>query len=54
MNWRQEYRANALLMGGYREDEVVSILMVEFDLDEFEMEDLPKHVSKLNSNWSLE
>lgn len=42
-------RATALLLGGYREDEVVSNLMVEFALDEFQMEDLPKLVRFLNT-----
>ena len=41
-------RATALLRGGYHEDEVVSNLMVEFDLDEFQREDLPKLVRYLN------
>ena len=42
-------RATALLLGGYREDEVVSNLMVEFALDELQMEDLPKLVRFLNT-----
>lgn len=42
-------RATALLRGGYREDEVVSNLMVEFTLDEFQREDLPKLVRYLNN-----
>lgn len=42
-------RATALLLGGYREDEVVSILIVEFTLDEFQIEDLPKLVKFLNT-----
>ena len=41
-------RATALLRGGFREDEVVSILMVEFTLDEFQIEDLPKLVMFIN------
>lgn len=41
-------RALALLRGGFREDEVVSNLMVEFTLDEFQMEDLPKLVKLIN------
>lgn len=41
-------RATALLNGGYREDEVVSNLAVEFTLDEFQLEDLPKLVSLIN------
>jgi len=42
-------RATALLLGGYREDEVVSNLMVEFTLDEFQIEDLPKLVRSINT-----
>jgi hypothetical protein len=42
-------RATALLLGGYREDEVVSNLMVEFTLDEFQIEDLPKLVRFINT-----
>lgn len=41
-------RATALLRGGFREDEVASILMVEFTLDEFQIEDLPKLVMFIN------
>lgn len=37
-------RAELLLLGGYRPDEVTSNLSVEFDLDEFQTEDLPKLV----------
>ena len=42
-------RATALLLGGYREDEVVSNLMVQFTLDEFQIEDLPKLVRFINN-----
>ena len=41
-------RATALLNGGYREDEVVSNLAVEFTFDEFQLEDLPKLVKHVN------
>lgn len=41
-------RAKALLSGGFYEDEVASILMVEFTLDEFQVEDLPKLVRFIN------
>ena len=41
-------RAIALLNGGYREDEVVSNLAVEFTFDEFQLEDLPKLISLIN------
>lgn len=41
-------RATALLRGGFHEDEVASILMVEFTLDEFQIEDLPKLVMFIN------
>ena len=41
-------RATVLLNGGFREDEVVSNLAVEFTFDEFQLEDLPKLVSLIN------
>jgi len=41
-------RALALLRGGFREDEVVANLEVEFTLDEFQIEDLPKLVKLVN------
>jgi hypothetical protein len=34
-------RAKALILGGFRQDEVVAILAVEFQFDEFQQEDLP-------------
>lgn len=34
-------RAKALIQGGFRQDEVVAILAVEFQFDEFQQEDLP-------------
>jgi len=45
-------RATALLDGGYREDEVVSNLAVEFTFDEFQLEDLPKLVKHVNQRRS--
>ena len=41
-------RATDLLNGGYRMHEVVTILCVEFTFDEFQVEDLPKLVQRLN------
>jgi len=41
-------RATALLGGGYFEHEVVSNLAVEFEMDEFQIEDLPRLVRTLN------
>lgn len=41
-------RATVLLNGGYLIHEVVTILCVEFTLDEFQVEDLPKLVRRLN------
>ena len=41
-------RATDLLNGGYLMHEVVTILCVEFTFDEFQVEDLPKLVRKLN------
>lgn len=41
-------RATDLLNGGYLMHEVVTILCVEFTLDEFQVEDLPKLVQRLN------
>jgi len=46
MNYKVRERAHALLRGGYYTDEVVSILAVEFDLDEFQIEDLAVFVPK--------
>lgn len=34
-------RAKSLILGGFRQDEVVDILAVEFQFDEFQQEDLP-------------
>ena len=34
-------RAKILILGGFRQDEVVDILAVEFQFDEFQQEDLP-------------
>ena len=34
-------RAKTLILGGFRQDEVVDILSVEFQFDEFQQEDLP-------------
>lgn len=42
-------RAKLLILGGYRQDEVVAILAVEYRLDEFQREDLPalvRHVDR--------
>jgi len=37
-----------LLMGGYRQDEVASIIALEYPrLDEFELEDLPYHIRRI-------
>ena len=41
-------RAIDLLNGGYFEHEVVSNLAIEFEMDEFQIEDLPKLVRNLN------
>jgi len=41
-------RAERLLLARYFQHEVVSILILEFpELDEFQIEDLPKHVARL-------
>ena len=41
-------RAELLLMGGYREDEVASNLLVEYpSLDEFQQEDIPRIVQQV-------
>jgi hypothetical protein len=42
-------RATDLLNGGYLMHEVVTILCVEFTLDEFQIEDLPKLVRSINT-----
>ncbi len=34
-------RGKGLILGGFRQDEVVDILAVEFQFDEFQQEDLP-------------
>ena len=34
-------RAKSLILAGYRQDEVVAILALEFQFDEFQREDLP-------------
>lgn len=34
-------RAKLLILAGYRQDEVVAILALEFQFDEFQQEDLP-------------
>lgn len=50
MNHEQEQRATSLLLGKYREDEVVSIIAIEFQItDEFVLEDLPIHVARINN-----
>ena len=41
-------RAVDLLNGGYLEHEVVSNLAIEFEMDEFQIEDLPKLVRNIN------
>tara|TARA_Y100000385_G_C12539090_1_gene402968 strand:+ start:180 stop:377 length:198 start_codon:yes stop_codon:yes gene_type:complete len=41
-------RAIDLLNGGYLEHEVVSNLAIEFEMDEFQIEDLPKLVRNIN------
>ncbi len=46
MHYKVRDRATALLRGGYYTDEVVCILAVEFDLDEFQAEDLTVLVPK--------
>ena len=49
MNHEQQQRATSLLLANYREDEVVSIITVEFQItDEFILEDLPHHVARIN------
>ena len=49
MNHEQQQRATSLLLAKYREDEVVSIITVEFQIiDEFILEDLPHHVARIN------
>jgi hypothetical protein len=53
INARLRQRAELLLMGGYREDEVVSNLLVEYpSLDEFQQEDLPKIVKQVGETLS--
>jgi hypothetical protein len=53
INARLRQRAELLLMGGYREDEVVSNLLVEYpSLDEFQQEDLPKIVKQVRETLS--
>lgn len=50
MNHEQEQRATSLLLGKYHEDEVVSIIAIEFQItDEFVLEDLPIHVARINN-----
>ena len=48
INARLRQRAELLLMGGYREDEVTSNLLVEYpSLDEFQQEDIPRIVQQV-------
>ena len=48
MSHEIEERILRLLMGGYRQDEVTSIIQVEYPvLDEFDLEDLPHHVRRI-------
>lgn len=46
-----EDRAGALLRGGYRMDEILSILITEVanlkDINEFDLEDVPFHVERI-------
>lgn len=46
MHYKIHDRAITLLRGGYYTHEVISILAVEFDLDEFQTEDLAVFVPK--------
>lgn len=48
-------RTKNLLLGGYRPDEVESILKVEFTsyLDEFQLEDLPKLVKSAHRQFEI-
>ena len=49
MDHVQQQRITALLLGGFREDEVVANIIVEFSInDEFDVEDLPHHVARIN------
>ena len=49
MNHEQEQRITCLLLSGYREDEVVSNIALEYSvIDEFDLEDLPRHVARIN------
>lgn len=43
-----EERILRLLMGGYRQDEVASIIQIENPaLNEFDLEDLPHHIRRI-------
>ena len=51
MNYQLLERAEALLRGRYYPHEVVSILEVEYpQLDEFQVEDLPKLVANVRAS----
>lgn len=51
MDHEQEQRVTSLLLGGYREDEVVSNIAIEYNIaDEFDLEDLPRHVARINKH----
>lgn len=48
MSHEIEERILRLLMGGYRQDEVASIIQVENPaLNEFDLEDLPHHIRRI-------
>lgn len=48
MNHVIEQRIDILLKGRYRQDEVASIIAVEYaELNEFDLEDLPAHITRI-------
>lgn len=48
MDHTAEQRATALLLSGYTEKEVIDCIAMEFHFDEFQLEDLPHHVARVN------
>ena len=49
MDYTAEQRTRALLLGGFTEAEVVDCIAMEFEFDEYQREDLPHHVARVNN-----
>lgn len=50
MEHTAKQRAAALLLGGFTEEEVIDCIAMEFQVDEFQKEDLPHHVARVNKH----